>query len=68
MDKPLDVLQWERSVLIAKTVRELPSKIKRMIFTYLRDPDTTENTFFPSLGITAGEFAVFHLLEDVKGS
>lgn len=64
--KTLDWLQWERNLVIFHAVKNIETRVKRAIFLQLRDSKTTADTLLLPLGITAGEFAVFHLLDDSK--
>lgn len=66
MDKQVEWMQWERNQLIYRIVKEIETKTKRAIFFHLRDPQITADTVLAELGITAGEFAAFHVLADTK--
>jgi len=55
---------WKRNVVVERTVSQLRVKDKRLLFNLMRQPGVDENTFFPKYGITAGEFAVWHILAD----
>lgn len=55
---------WKRNVVLERYVNGLRVKDKRIIFQYLRDSTTHENSYFPLYGFTAGEFAVWHIIAD----
>ena len=54
---------WKRYIVVSKTVEALSTKERRRMFQLMRrSPGCTENSVFPSIGITVGEFCVFHTL------
>ena len=54
-----------RYLLISQTVKNLPVKERRKIFTMMREKSKFDrHSFFPAHGITAGEFCVFHVLQE----
>lgn len=60
---------WVKYIVLSRVVSCIRIRDKRLIFHILRNHDETEvdeNTFFPSLGFTSGEFAVFNILSDQK--
>jgi hypothetical protein len=61
-DSPL-AATWSKYIVISYHVARLGMKDKRFLFSVLRNStDVDENVFIPQLGITTGEFAVFHTL------
>ena len=57
---------WKRNIVMERVVSQLRVKDKRLIFNLMRQPGVDENTFFPQYGMTAGEFAVWHILADTS--
>lgn len=54
---------WKRYIVVSRTVESLTTKERRRMFQLMRrSPDCTENSVFPLIGITVGEFCVFHTL------
>lgn len=52
---------------MSKVIESLKVKDKRAIFHIMRRAENlTENTFFPTYGFTAGEFAIWQILTDTK--
>jgi len=50
---------------MAHIVAALGVKEKRELFKWMRTgKEVDEHTFFPRYGLTAGEFAIFHILTD----
>jgi len=61
-DPPLEAT-WAKYIVLARFVNDLPIRRKRHAFLCMRKtPNATADTFMPGLGITAGEFCVFHAL------
>ena len=55
---------WKRNVVLEQTVAALRVKEKRVLFQYMREQGVTCHTFFPQFGMTAGEFASWHIIAD----
>lgn len=54
---------WERYTVLADVIGRLTMRERRVIFQLMRqvDPPSTD-VFFPRLGFTLAEFAVWHIL------
>ena len=54
---------WKKMRAIATSIEKLQIRQKRIIFNVIRNsPDGSHDTFFPSLGITAGCFCTWQIL------
>lgn len=54
---------WAKYCVVAKFVASLSMKDRRFAFTCMRQqPSCTTDTLVPALGLTAGEFCIFHTL------
>ena len=61
-DPPLHAT-WVKYLVLARYVAELPVRLKRHAFLCMRKTDgATSDLFIPLLGVTAGEFCIFHAL------
>ena len=58
---------WERYTVLAHIIAHLPVRDRRQIFQHVRrfDPPSAD-IFFPEYGFTLSEFAVWHILSDVR--
>lgn len=52
---------WKENMIRSHVVKRMNVKTKRRVFTVLREEGTDEHTFIPSVGLTIGEFSVFHV-------
>lgn len=60
---------WKKYVILSSHIDKLRVRDKRMIFQIMRKTiDLSENTFFPSYGFTAGEFATWQVLAENRKS
>lgn len=59
---------WERYTVLASVVHGLSIKDRRYIFQNVRKHPVTPDIFFPEYGFTLSEFAVWHVLGDVRRS
>ena len=55
---------WKRNIVIECQTQHLRVRDKRVLFQYMRETEVDEKYFFPNYGITAGEFAVWHIIAD----
>lgn len=54
---------WAKYIVLSRHVSDLPMRDKRMVFTHMRNIEgCTSDWFIPRLGMTMGEFCVFHIL------
>lgn len=61
-DTPL-LATWSKYIVMSYHVGRLGMRDKRFVFSALRKAgEVDEDMFIPRLGITTGEFAVFHTL------
>jgi hypothetical protein len=61
-DAPLSAT-WIKYIVIMKQVQSLSMREKRSAFYAMRNsPGCTSDTLLPKLGMTMGEFCVFHTL------
>lgn len=60
---------WKKYIIISCYVESLRVRDKRQLFHIMRKSDNlSHNTFFPSYGITAGEFAIWQILSESRKS
>lgn len=62
---------WERYVVLSHVILSLPVRERRGLFTIARDLEGkagSGDVFFPEHGFSLGEFALFHVLGESKGS
>ena len=58
---------WKKMIVLSETVSKLKIKHKRSIFHTVRNlPIASHDTFFPTLGVTAGCFCTWQILNDTK--
>ena len=58
---------WKKYLVMASFMERLRIKDKRQLFHIMRHTDClSHDTFFPSYGITAGEFSVWQVLSDSR--
>ena len=58
---------WKKYIVISYFVESLRVKDKRHLFHVMRRTDSlTHDTFFPTYGITAGEFAIWQILTESR--
>lgn len=58
---------WKKYIVLSKTIENLRVKDKRNLFQLMRvKENVSEDTFFPSYGFTAGEFATWQVLKDTN--
>lgn len=56
---------WKKYIVISCFVESLRVKDKRHLFHIMRKaPNLNHDTFFPTYGITAGEFAIWQILSE----
>ena len=61
-DSPL-APSWIKYIVLMKHVGKMSMKEKRSAFHFMRNGDNVgPDTFIPHLGVTMGEFCVFHTL------
>lgn len=54
---------WKKYIVIANYVQSFRIKDKRMLFNHMRQyPNLSSDTFLPTYGITAGDFAIWQIL------
>ena len=60
---------WKKYMILSCFVESLRVKDKRALFHIMRKSENlTHDTFFPSYGITAGEFAIWQILSENRKS
>lgn len=63
VEDPPFVATWMKYIVLSRYIAELPIRQKRLAFWCMRQfAWANADMFFPSLGITAGEFCTFHAL------
>lgn len=56
---------WKKYIVVSCFVESLRVKEKRHLFQIMRrTPSLSHDTFFPTYGITAGEFAIWQILSE----
>ena len=61
-DPPLGAT-WSKYIVLFRYIQSLSIRSKRAVFIAMRaDTSRSVDLFFPHIGITAGEFCVFHCL------
>lgn len=57
---------FKKSLVLAKQIANLPTRDKRKLFQWMRvyGSNMDAQKFFPSVGVTAGEFATYFILAD----
>ena len=60
---------WKKYIVLSKVIEMLRVRDKRHIFHMMRRTENlTHDTFFPTYGFTAGEFAVWQVLSENRKS
>jgi len=63
IEEPPLLPTWSKYIILFRYVSSLSIRDKRAAFMAMRQvPGANADLFFPRLGITAGEFCVFHTL------
>ena len=58
---------WKKYIVLSKVIENLRVRDKRLLFYIIRSAEYVDhNTFFPKYGFTAGEFAVWQILNEKK--
>ena len=58
---------WERYVVLSHVISTLSIRDRRHIFQCIRThTESVKDIFFPNVGITFSEFAVWHILGESK--
>lgn len=58
---------WAKYMVLAYVVEHMTTRERRNIFMHMRNtPSSDEDWFFPHYGLTAGEFCVFHTVQQSR--
>jgi hypothetical protein len=58
---------WKKYIVLSRVIEALRVRDKRVLFNAMRHTrDLDHNTFFPSYGFAAGEFAVWQVLTEQR--
>ena len=57
---------WERYTVLSKVIGNMTIRDRRNLFHTMRSLPVSPEAFFPSMGFTVAEFAVWHILGDAK--
>ena len=59
---------WAKQLALSRHVGRLPMRDKRTVFHMLRFDGVEEDSFLPRLGVTAGGFCVWQILQSKQAS
>lgn len=65
-DTITSMAMWKRNVVLENHVALLRVREKRILFVHMRSKSVDEHTLFPNFGMTAGEFAFWHIVADAE--
>lgn len=51
-------------MVVSKFIEEFKVRDKRLIFQAMRSHVVSDESFFPTYGITVGEFSIWHILSE----
>jgi len=68
VEDPLLAATWAKYIVIMRHVADMSTRDTRAAFQAMRTaPACSPDTFLPRLGVTVGEFCVFHTLRQGSG-